>query len=107
MQTNLYDRKPNRSRWQMLKSGQCRVRVKDYMSMKKPGAGGCGDGYVYYFYCICFTCIYIKFIKMYMLNTCIFYPVNSTKHPFLYFSCLRAFTKLGKKQIELCNTAFI
>ena len=34
----------------MLKSGQCRVRVKDYMSMKKLGAGGCGDGYVYYFY---------------------------------------------------------
>lgn len=39
MQTNLYDRKPNRSRWQMLKSGQCRVRVKDYMSMKNLAQG--------------------------------------------------------------------
>lgn len=40
MQANLYDRKPKRSCWQMLRSGQRRVRVKDYMSMKKLGAGG-------------------------------------------------------------------
>lgn len=63
MQTSLYDRKPNRSCWQMLRSSQCRLRVKDYMSMKKLGVGGCGDDYVHYFYCICFTCIWKNLSK--------------------------------------------